>query len=259
MNARARVIEGLGGRCAFCGSTTRPLEIDHITDVTGPGTAHRKAIGKKLEYWLQDQYRADGKWPAGYQLLCVTPERTGCHDLKSQRRRMATTKETKQLNITVSPEKFHQVEQLAQDPRYGSKAKVVEAALDALLGSQMDEMALSNLQQQLAAMQAALLIAIHDNRPSAAQDAPSLDLKAIEHRLAATLKEQLEYVRQEITLGYQTFESRLPPRSTLGPRPAPSKGLSRRLLAFSRTFLGRYPVHTQGVSHNQNHKPLETS
>ena len=63
VRAREAVFEAYGNRCACCGETEKAfLTIDHMNN---DGSAHRKAIGKKICLWL----RRKG-FPAGFRLLC---------------------------------------------------------------------------------------------------------------------------------------------------------------------------------------------
>jgi hypothetical protein len=76
MRARETCLRHYGGdpvRCAWCGGTEGPWEIDHIG---GGGSAHRRemtARGTNISYELQRLH-----YPPGYQVLCTT-----CHRLRT--------------------------------------------------------------------------------------------------------------------------------------------------------------------------------
>lgn len=135
MTARERVLEAYGGnppRCRWCGSTTRALELDHIEGGQGQGNRHRATLTKRLESVLCDTYRHTGAWLPGYQVLCVTPARTGCHDIKSDRQRkaMPRRKDAPQVNLGLPEDVQQLLAALATRPEYaGNRSLVVEAAI----------------------------------------------------------------------------------------------------------------------------------
>lgn len=231
MNARQKVIAGLGGKCSWCGSTSRVLEIDHIDGGQGQGNAHRKAIGKKLEYWLCDQYAASGHWPPGYQLLCTTPERTGCHDLKSGRRPMPSDKDLKRFNVGFPEAKLAHLEQLATGPPYdGSKSKLLEAAFDRFLETQAEGLAMQGIQQQLSSLQATLLAAVQTPAPPPAGVALDKRLVDLSERLA-TMNTRLAGVDNELA----RVHSRLSGLLTPAPVPVPRSWWRTLLRTLLRT------------------------
>ena len=136
---RAKVLAGLGGVCAWCGSPG-PLEIDHIE---GGGNQHRRRLGSlKLHTWLWREYQAHGVWPVGYELLCKS-----CHDRKSNR--MPPREGNKQLNVHLPDELAMQLTALAAQ-HDGSKSRVVELALRAHLEGTFLHSATDGLHQALA-------------------------------------------------------------------------------------------------------------
>src|SRR6266545_6543288 len=141
MTARERVLAAYGGMCAWCHSPTR-LEIDHIHN---DGAAHRHAIMMKLEYWLCREYTATGSWPTGVQLLCQH-----CHDRKSGRiPHMPARHGAQQINISLPDSMAAQLALLASAPEYGSKSRVLEAALRLLIEGSATESALAGVHQRI--------------------------------------------------------------------------------------------------------------
>lgn len=73
---KAEVYAAYGGYvCACCGETEPTfLSIDHMNN---DGYAHRKTIksagkaGNVIYRWLAKQFKQTGKWPIGFQILCM--------------------------------------------------------------------------------------------------------------------------------------------------------------------------------------------
>jgi hypothetical protein len=150
MTARARVLEAYGSRCAWCQTTTGPFEIDHIH---GEGNTHRKTLRKSIEYWLVDEYNTTGIWPRAVQLLCQQ-----CHNRKSGRiSPMPARKGADQHNVTLPESVGARLAILASDPLYGSKSRVVEAALRLLVEGDANHGFVDSVQQQLSAFQATVV------------------------------------------------------------------------------------------------------
>jgi len=150
MNTRERVLGAYGGCCAYCGSPG-PLEIDHIR---GGGNVHRANIKVKLETWLTRQYETNGFYPPDFQLLCKT-----CHDRKSGRiGAMPPRKGSGQLNVSLPEELLLQVTALAQMEGFdGSRSKVIETALRALVEGTGAQTATDALHQHFSALRADVL------------------------------------------------------------------------------------------------------
>jgi hypothetical protein len=145
MTIRERVLAGYGGpECRWCGTHDRP-EIAHIA---GGGNQHRKRIGVKLDVWLWRQFKTNGVWPVGYQILCIT-----CHSRKSHR--MPTKDGNKQVNIHLPDELALQLTTLAA-AHDGSKSKAVESLLRAQLDGTVLHSTSDDLHQHLAMVESKL-------------------------------------------------------------------------------------------------------
>jgi predicted transcriptional regulator len=187
VTARERVLRGYGKRCRWC-RAPGPLQIDHIF---GGGTAHRQALGTRLEYWLCRQRRTTGRWPRGFQLLCTT-----CHRRKTARERnaMPARKGATALNIALPDHLAAQLAVLAQEPDYhGSKSQVLETALRAFIEGRSNLTVLDDVHQHLATLGAELLQAVdalaqtpvHTQMGGLAQQ-----LAALERRLTTLERQQ---------------------------------------------------------------------
>lgn len=150
MTAREKVLQAYGGKCRFCGDTTR-LEIDHVF---AGGNVHRRTIAPtSLEAWLCHQHALTGVWEPGYQLLCRTH-----HEAKTameRTTRMAETAEKKELKVDLDLGLFRQVEVIKVDPRFKTQRGVVTAALTHFFAAEGGEAATRGFQQQLAEESAA--------------------------------------------------------------------------------------------------------
>jgi Arc/MetJ-type ribon-helix-helix transcriptional regulator len=211
MTARQRVIEGLGGRCAWCGSTA-DLEIDHIQ---GGGNAHRRALATtKMAYWVLSEYAKHGRWPTSVQVLCKS-----CHDRKSgrERRPMPARKGATAINVSLPDHLVSQLAVLAAGPEHHSKSDVMEAALRAYLEGGTQQTALDQVHQRLDT----LTQAVKDLAQHLATPVPLP--KALEDRLTLLEQQQrqqgtetmklLEGLRTEIRSVYDTLSGRLEPTS----------------------------------------------
>jgi hypothetical protein len=153
MNARQRVLAALGGRCAWCQSTTGPFEIDHIH---GGGTQHRVQIRMPLERWLVRAYQRTGVWPVGYQVLCKA-----CHDRKSGRRLTMPAKQGNTRQNLSLPEDLVGALKVAAMQRGEPLSTVVTAAIRAYLEGSASQTLLEDLQQRLTVQGQALAALEH--------------------------------------------------------------------------------------------------
>lgn len=212
MNARERVLAAYNNRCAWCQREGVPLEIDHITEVTGPGNAHRKAILKRIEYWLCDEFQRTGSWPAGFQTLCVA-----CHSAKSGRRpRVAITGKKKQVNVQLDEGLVQFLDYSVAAGTHGeSKSEVLGAALQHLMDAQTDALVVQGLQQQLSTLRAELLEAVKTPMAGGAPELLAQRLTGIETRLTH-LQDDLKEVCSDVHCLYDLLQDRLPRRDLTG-------------------------------------------
>jgi predicted DNA-binding protein len=151
MTARERVLAAYGGRCAYCGTAPPDvtLEIDHVQGGQGQGNAHRAAITTRLERWLCREFRRLGSYPVGYQLLCVRPDRTGCHDKKSGRSpHMPARKGNISVNLSLPADLAERLTVLAAQPGQ-TRSGVMETALRKLLEEGASTSLVEGLHQRL--------------------------------------------------------------------------------------------------------------
>jgi len=179
MAIRNRVLVAYGNACSWCGATTS-LEIDHVE---GGGNQHRKAIGITLEKWLVAQHTKSGFWPVGYQLLCVTPAKTGCHDRKSGRTvRMSKREGFSQVNVQVPDDIAAQLSVLAVETD-GSKSKVIEQLVRSHLEGSAAQAVTDSMHQHLSVMQSTFTAALEDIAKALLQ--VTQDLHVVTNRLAS--------------------------------------------------------------------------
>jgi 5-methylcytosine-specific restriction endonuclease McrA len=144
MTARERALQGLGGRCAWCGRT-QDLEFDHVEGGQGQGNRHRLTLKQtKIYYWVLDQFAKDKRWPTSVQLLC-----TRCHDKKSGRLPMSAGRGQKALNINLPDALAAQLAVLAAGPDHHTKSGVIEAALRAYLEGSAQQTVLDQVHRRL--------------------------------------------------------------------------------------------------------------
>ena len=144
MTAREKVLRAYGGCCRYCGAAG-PLHLDHIA---AGGTAHRKALGCPLPYWLCREKKRTGAWSPLVQLLC-----TACHQRKTARERtaMPARKGATALNIALPDHLAAQLSVLAKEPDFhGSKSLVLETALRAFVDGRSTLTSLDSVHDHLA-------------------------------------------------------------------------------------------------------------
>src|SRR5262245_44093751 len=96
MTARARVLAAYGHRCAWCGRTDLPLQIDHIVGGEGQGNGHRKERNRMLDCRLVNGYIRAVQRPTACTHLCAAREHHNRH------RKPAMPEGKHKTSITIS-------------------------------------------------------------------------------------------------------------------------------------------------------------